>query len=78
MDKNDKEKRTLILAKSNYSAADDIDLYMQGGLLVPRNEPRPLRTPSGNSARCEISCSNSSTEAFTSFAETAPGKNPRT
>ena len=37
MDKNDKEKRTLVLAKSNYSAADDIDLYMQDGLLVSRN-----------------------------------------
>jgi len=42
MDKNDKEKRTLILAKSNYSAADDIDLYMQGGLLVPRNAASAL------------------------------------
>jgi RecA-family ATPase len=36
MDKEDIAKRTLVLAKSNYSSSPDVELYMQDGLLVPR------------------------------------------
>ena len=42
MDEHDKTKRTLSLAKTNYSKEQDIDLYMQEGLLVPRNAASAL------------------------------------
>ena len=42
VDPQDPAKRTLVLAKSNYSAAEDIDLFMQDGLLIPKNAPSAI------------------------------------
>ena len=42
VDAQDPAKRLLVLAKSNYSVAEDIDLYMQDGLLVPKNAPSAI------------------------------------